>query len=146
MVLDHHQEEVCRIAALQIARWMKSLVKILEMSCHYVKYRRSNLLVYTSSMCRSSPPEVLLWKVVLKISNKFTEEHSCRSVISIKLQSWNHTSIWAFSCKFAACFQNIIPLENLWRAVSVCVFPEFLCISVLGPCKTSSIELFHENN
>ena len=24
------QEEVCRIAALQIARWMKSLVKILE--------------------------------------------------------------------------------------------------------------------
>ena len=28
-----------------------------------------------------------LWKSVLKISNKFTGEHPCRSVISIKLQS-----------------------------------------------------------
>ena len=34
---------------------------------------------------RSNPSEVLLGKGVLKISNKFTGEHSCRSVISIKL-------------------------------------------------------------
>ena len=34
---------------------------------------------------RSSPPEVFLGKGVLKICNKFTEEHPCRSVISIKL-------------------------------------------------------------
>ena len=36
---------------------------------------------------RSSPPEVFLGKGVLKICSKFTGEHPCRSVISIKLQS-----------------------------------------------------------
>ena len=35
--------------------------------------------------CRSSPPEVFLGKDVLKICSKFTGEHPCRSVISIKL-------------------------------------------------------------
>ena len=35
---------------------------------------------------RSIPPEVFLGTGVLKIYNKFTEEHPCRSVISIKLQ------------------------------------------------------------
>ena len=35
--------------------------------------------------CRSSPPEVFLGKGVLKICSKFTGEHPCRSVISIKL-------------------------------------------------------------
>ena len=34
---------------------------------------------------RSSPPEVLSEKGVLKICSKFTGEHPCRSVISIKL-------------------------------------------------------------
>ena len=34
---------------------------------------------------RSSHPEVFLEKGVLKICSKFTGEHSCRSVISIKL-------------------------------------------------------------
>ena len=37
--------------------------------------------------CWSRPPEVFLGKVVLKICSKFPEEHPCRSVISIKLQS-----------------------------------------------------------
>ena len=36
---------------------------------------------------RSSHPKVFLGKGVLKICSKFTGEHSCRSVISIKLQS-----------------------------------------------------------
>ena len=36
---------------------------------------------------RSSHPDVFLVKGVLKISNKFTGEHPCRIVISIKLQS-----------------------------------------------------------
>ena len=35
----------------------------------------------------SSRPQVFLIKAVLKISGKFTGEHPCRSVISIKLQS-----------------------------------------------------------
>ena len=36
-------------------------------------------------MYRSSPSEVFLGKGVLKIYSKFTGEHPCRSVISIKL-------------------------------------------------------------
>ena len=36
---------------------------------------------------RSSPPWVFLGKGVLKIYSKFTAEHPCRSVITIKLQS-----------------------------------------------------------
>ena len=35
----------------------------------------------------SSPPEVFLGKSVLKICSKFTREHPCLSLISIKLQS-----------------------------------------------------------
>ena len=34
---------------------------------------------------RSSPPEVFLGKGVLKICSRFTGEHPCRSVVSIKL-------------------------------------------------------------
>ena len=30
----------------------------------------------------------------------------------------NHTSIWVFSCKFAAYFQNTFSQEHLWRAAS----------------------------
>ena len=40
-----------------------------------------------SSNCRSSHPEVFLRKAVLKIYSKFTGEHPCPSVISIKFQS-----------------------------------------------------------
>ena len=39
------------------------------------------------ALMRSSHPEVFLRKDVLKICSKFTGEHPCRSVISIKLQS-----------------------------------------------------------
>ena len=42
---------------------------------------------FQRSSTRSSPPEVFLRKGVLKICIKFTGEHLCRSVISIKLQS-----------------------------------------------------------
>ena len=35
----------------------------------------------------SSPPEVFLSKGILKIYSKFTGEHPCQSVISIKLQN-----------------------------------------------------------
>ena len=36
---------------------------------------------------QKQPPEVLLGKGALKICSKFTGEHACRSVISIKLQN-----------------------------------------------------------
>ena len=42
---------------------------------------------------------MLLEKGVLKICRKFTGEHPCRSVISIKL-------LYMYSCKYAAYFQN----------------------------------------
>ena len=51
----------------------------------------SKCLVHMKSECfpqdRSSRPEVFLGKDVLKICSKFTGEHPCRSVITIKLQS-----------------------------------------------------------
>ena len=40
---------------------------------------------HVSKIVRSSPPEVFLGKGVPKICSKFTGEHSCQSVISIKL-------------------------------------------------------------
>ena len=40
-----------------------------------------------SEIARSSPPEMFSGKGVLKICSKFTGEHPCWSVISIKLQA-----------------------------------------------------------
>ena len=48
---------------------------------------RQTFFVMALTIYRSSHPEVFLRKSVLKIYSKFTGEHSCRSVISIKLQS-----------------------------------------------------------
>ena len=45
-------------------------------------YNKQNFLVPS---CRSSHPEVVPKKGVLKICSKFTGEHPCRSVISIKM-------------------------------------------------------------
>ena len=55
-------------------------------------------------LSRSSQPEVFLGKGVLKISSKFTGEHSCQSAISLY---WSHTLAEVFSGKYAAYFQNI---------------------------------------
>ena len=55
---------------------------------------------------KSSPLEMFLGKAVLKLCNKFTGEHPCKSLISIKLQS-----------KFCK-FQNIFLWEHVWRAAS----------------------------
>ena len=43
---------------------------------------------------------------------KFTQEHICQKVISIKL----HTSEWIFSCKFTSYFQNIFVRAPLGTA------------------------------
>ena len=67
---------------------------------------------------RSSPPEVFLRKGVLKICSKFTGEHPCRSVISIKFQSNFIKIALRFSCKIAACFQKTFSSENIWWAAS----------------------------
>ena len=44
--------------------------------------------------------------------------------------SWNRTSIWVFSCKFAAYFQNTFSIKHLWRAAS-------------GSSKSGCINPFH---
>ena len=49
------------------------------------KQEQPKLQVFTSETFRSSHPEVFLGKGILKICSKFTGEHPCRSVISIKL-------------------------------------------------------------
>ena len=67
----------------------------------------------------SSHPEVFLEKGVLKIYSKFPGEHPCRSVTSIKLLYWNHTSTWVFSCKFAACFRTPFPKNTSGRLLDL---------------------------
>ena len=57
--------------------------------CAYVVYFFLHLVIYSlfyKNIFRSSHPDVFLVKGVLKICSKFTEEHPCRSLISIKLQ------------------------------------------------------------
>ena len=54
------------------------------MSCSFFIIN-SKLRLLLSGMHRSGHPEVLLGKGILKICSKFTGEHPCRSVTSIKL-------------------------------------------------------------
>ena len=44
----------------------------------------SKMELFAKIVCRSSPPEVFLRKSVLKICSKFTGEHPCRSVITLR--------------------------------------------------------------
>ena len=57
-----------------------SQVSSKKQSMNSLPGRRKACAVY-----RSSHPEAFLVKGILKICHKFTEEHPCRSVISIKL-------------------------------------------------------------
>ena len=58
-------------------------IKILLDQVAKLKPRLSYLLF----LVKSSPPQVYLEKGALKICSKFTGDHPCQSVISIKLQS-----------------------------------------------------------
>ena len=70
------------------------------------------------SASRSSRSEVLLRKGVLKTCNKFTGEHPCRSVISIKLlwvaafvhrsSEYSFTSIYSCTFNYFNCATNRI--------------------------------------
>ena len=51
-----------------------------------------------SLVLRSSRPEALLEKGVLKICSKFTLEHPCRIVISIKLRNFIEIALWHGCC------------------------------------------------
>ena len=69
-----------------------------------------SLLHQKCSRCKSSSLKVLLAEGALKICSKFTGEHPCQSVISVKLQ--NKTLAWVFSSKFTAYFQNTLSLRT----------------------------------
>ena len=71
-------------------------------------------IIFSKSF-RSSCPEVLLRKVVLKICRKFTREHPCRSVISIKLL-----------CNFIE-----IALRDGCSPVIYCIFSEYFFLRTL---------------
>ena len=51
----------------------------------FFSFNTKDLSLFVLALVRSSRREVLLGKVVLKICSKFTEEHGCRSMISINL-------------------------------------------------------------
>ena len=73
-------------------------------------------------MIRSSHPEMFLGNGVLKICGKFTGEHPCRSVISIKLLS-NFIEIALRHGRSPVNLQHIFrtafPKEHLWTSASV---------------------------
>ena len=62
-----------------------SVLFLFHKNCFYKNKRLK--IVKTLKISRSSRPDVFLRKVVLKIWSKFTGEHSCWNVISIKLQN-----------------------------------------------------------
>ena len=61
---------------------------------------------------------------------KFTGEHQCQSVISIKLLKqlyWNCTSTLVFSCKYAAYFQKPFPRNTTgWLLLKPIVLIKYL--------------------
>ena len=67
------------------------------------------------ALVRSSPPEVLLGKGVLKIYRKFTGEHLCR-----KICSWFGRQLTFVSTYFKICFRNKRQL-SLWKPSHFCV-------------------------
>ena len=71
---------------------------------------------------RSSPPGVFLGKVVLETRSKFTGEHPCRSVISIK---WNEIALrhGCFPVNLLHIFRNLFLRTALdgcfWKRISM---------------------------
>ena len=63
------------------------LTVLLGFQVKYAKADWEKLMIHCVGRNRSSPPEVFLGKDVLKKCSKFTGNHPCRSVISVKLQS-----------------------------------------------------------
>ena len=66
----------------------EALIKKLFQWCYFHVSSNKILIPWKKkslAKCRSSPPEVFLGKVVLKICSKFTGERPYRSAISIKL-------------------------------------------------------------
>ena len=80
--LNNNQKQLRKCALQNGQNGSCEILRIL------IKFEALRLLLYHKiKLDRSSDPEVLLGKGVLKKCSKFTGEHPCRSVISIKLES-----------------------------------------------------------
>ena len=93
---------------LRTASLKQNLLFLIKKECNFIKCCERKI-----SQCI-----LPLRKDLLKICNKFTE-HPCRSLLCLAFALqlyWNHSSVWVFSCKFAANFQNTFylrtPLES----------------------------------
>ena len=65
---------------------------------------------------KSSPPEVFLGKVVLKICSKFTGEYPCQSVISIKLQ----IKFIEITLRYGCCLLNLLHISRTPFPMNTC--------------------------
>ena len=74
-------EIIKKLASCVFLVWNQNPYELVE---YFFSNEKSHIII---KMVRSSLLEVFLGKDVLKICSKFTREHLCRSVISIKLQS-----------------------------------------------------------
>ena len=95
--------------------------------------------MYPKRSSRSSHPEGFLGKGVPKICNKFTGEHPCWSVISIKLQSnfsehlFLRTSLEGCFCQYTFGKGSLLTTASKlrWRRCNgyqiYCIFEIFLC-------------------
>ena len=98
---------------------------------------------------KSSSSEVILRKGVLKICSKFTGEHPCRSVISIKLQNNFIEIALRRGCSpvnLLHIFRTPFPQNNSGRAASVLNFIfslyfEELYSDLPHPKSTSSFDI-----
>ena len=87
-------------------------------------YYLENITWTVRSMSRNSHPDLFLAKVVLKICSKFTGEHSCQSVISIKLLcNFTEITLWhgCSSVNLMHIFRTPFLKVHLWVAASVCL-------------------------
>ena len=82
----------CGMWYLYYFQWCRHVsLKLIYLTVFYMKTNWMKIShvciewVFTLKFSRSSHPEVFLGKIILKMCTKFTGEHPCRSVISIKL-------------------------------------------------------------
>ena len=94
-----------------------NLCRYILCSCEWSKYFATYI-----RQCKSSLPEVFLGKGVLKNMQQIYRRMPMSKCDFNKVANqlyWNRTSVWVFSCKFVAYFQNTFSLEHIWRAASV---------------------------
>ena len=98
----------------------------LECCCITIPWAKSwllSLLYYWLSLFRSSFPEMVCKKVVLKNFAKFTGKHLCQSLLfnevaGLRPEAGNfikkETLVHVFPCEFWLIFKNIFFIEHLW--------------------------------